>query len=124
MYFTLLYLIELHETFVFKWLPGAAKTLPVKNCISNNLKKVATSMKTLVLAALWSVGSRVLPHFVFLRFYSLYEVCDTFNGRSPRYLRSLKVLFAVSEPYVMIMSIAVIQREEDETTTPDIFLQV
>ena len=90
-----------------------------KNCISNNLKKVATSMKTLVLAALWSVGSRVLPHFVFLRFYSLYEVCDTFNRRSPRYLRSLKVLFAISEPYVMI-----IQREEDETTTPDIFLQV
>ena len=88
------------------------------------MKKVATSIKTLVLAALWSVGSRVLPHFVFLRFYSVYEVCDTFDGRSPRYLRSLKVLLAISESYVMIMSIAFIQRGENETTTPDIFLQV
>ena len=124
MYFTLFYLTELHETFVFKWLPGTAKKLPVKNCISNNLKKVATSIKTLVLAALWSVGSRVLPHFVFLRFYSLYEICDTFNVRSPRFLRSMKVLFAISEPYVIILSIAFIQPGEDETTTPDIFLQV
>ena len=66
------------RNFCVEMASGTAKTLPVKNCILNNLKKVATSMKTLVLAALWSVGSRVLPHFVFLRFYSLYEVCDTF----------------------------------------------
>ena len=123
MYFTLFYLIELHETFVFKWLPGTTKTLPVKNCISNNLKKVATSIKTLVLAALWSVGSRVLPHFVFLRFYRLYEVCDSFNRRSPRYLRSLKVLFAISDPYVMITSITFVRREEDETTSPTFCLK-
>ena len=114
----------MQKLFVFRWLPGTAKKLPAKNCISNNLKKVATSIKTLVLAALWSVGSRVLPHFVFLRFYSLYEVCDAFNGRSPRFLRSLNFLFAISVPYVVIMSIAFIQHEEDETTTPDIFLQV
>ena len=59
-----------------------------------------------MLAALWSVGSR------------LYEVCDVFNGRSPKSLTSLKLLRAVIE-HAMIMSITFVQCEEDETNRPD-----
>ena len=103
MYFTLFYLIELRGTFVFKKLrfPARWKNCPRESCHWH---------KTLVPAALWSVGSRAWSH------------CDVFNGRSPTSLTSLKLLRAIIE-HVMIMSIAFVQCEEDETTSRSFFFK-
>ena len=57
-----------------------------------------------------------LPATLIFSFYRLYEVCDVFNGRSPKSLTSLKLLLAVSK-CVMVISITFVQCEEDETTS-------
>ena len=46
---------------------------------------------------------------------NLYVVCDVFNGRSPESSTSPKFLLAISENF-MIISIAFVQSEGDETT--------
>lgn len=79
MYLNAILCQRIEPNFFFEWLPFHGEKLPMKlwpcsssNCITDNLKKAfGTSIKILVLVALWSIGYTLL-----LEFY------DVFNGYS------------------------------------------